>query len=316
MAHARSPRRPAPAQRPSRPSPLFRRSGLTSEDLASYWRAVAERALPHLARRPLTLVRCAGGVSEAPGTRPEGQGCGYLRHVPMHLPASVERARVPTRTKGERLYPWVEGVEGLANLARWRVVELHTVNWTVDAPGIPDRFVLDLDPGIGVGWPEVVAAARAVRELLGRLGLDSWCKTTGGRGLHVVAPLVPQRPADEVLAFTRDVARVLSAAQPDRFTHVLAKAERGGRILIDYLRNKRLDTAVAAFSPRARAGAPVGIPVAWDGLEAVQPAAFDVRTVPRRAGADPWRAYWSRRQRLEDTAVQAVAALAMRAGYS
>jgi bifunctional non-homologous end joining protein LigD len=223
----------------------------------------------------------------------------------------VRRVRIREKAKvGEYLV--ADDAPALLALAQLDVVELHTWNSTTDALEEPDRLVFDLDPGAEVPFAEVVSAAREVRDALAALGLESVVKTTGGAGLHVVAPLAPARDWTACLAFARGVAGALAAHAPGRYTTRYAKAGRERRILVDYLRNNRTNTSVAAFSARARAGAPVSVPLAWDELgPRLAPARFTIRSVPRRLrtlGADPWARSWTLRQRLSTAALRAVGA--------
>jgi bifunctional non-homologous end joining protein LigD len=163
-------------------------------------------------------------------------------------------------------------------------------------------MVIDLDPGPEVRWRQVVEGARLLRSALSALGLESFVKTTGGRGLHVVVPLAPQRDWSECLGFSRDLAEAVAREHRSNYTTQYAKAGREKKILIDYLRNNRTNTSIAAYSPRARARAPVSVPISWDELSArLDPARFNVHTVPRRLAGlrvDPWKEYRGLRQRL------------------
>jgi bifunctional non-homologous end joining protein LigD len=176
----------------------------------------------------------------------------------------------------------------------------------------PDRIVFDLDPGEGVTFADVVQAALDVRDQLLRLGLTTFCRTTGGKGLHVVAPLEPVADWDAVKPFCRAFAETLSQEQPERFLSTVRKADRRGRILIDWLRNGVGATAVGSFSPRARDGATVATPLAWDEVNRkLDPAKFTLRSVPERLErqrADPWEGFASLRQRLPEPAGEQPAA--------
>jgi bifunctional non-homologous end joining protein LigD len=168
--------------------------------------------------------------------------------------------------------------------------------------------VWDLDPGSHVSWPQVVTGARLVRDVLRTLGLAAWVKTTGGRGLHVVVPLKPQRSVAECLDFARAVSEAIAATEPRAYTTAFAKAGRERKILIDYLRNNRTNTSVCAFSPRARPGARVSMPLDWDEL-ARGPQRWTLLTVPRRLArrrVDPWRDYWRSRQTIPAASFAAV----------
>jgi bifunctional non-homologous end joining protein LigD len=207
----------------------------------------------------------------------------------------------------------VDDRTALLSVVQMDVLELHTWNSTTDALEQPDRIVIDLDPGAEVRWPDVVRAAGVLRGALRALGLEPFVKTTGGAGLHVVVPLVAAAPWQECLAFARGLATAVARHDPLRFTTAFAKAGRERRILLDYLRNNRTNTSVAAYSTRARPGAPVSVPLAWDELSArARPERHTVRTVPRRLaalGKDPWAGYERARRPLGHAQVTAVGAL-------
>jgi bifunctional non-homologous end joining protein LigD len=268
-------------------------AGITRRELADYFDAVAGSMLPHLRGRPLTLVRCPGGLSG---------GCRFLHHADQSwAPDHVRRVSIREKTKqGEYLV--VDDRASLLGLVEAGVLEFHTWNSTVDALEEPDRIVLDLDPGPEVPFTQVVGAARQLRKLLQHVGLESWVKTTGGAGLHVVIPLEPVASWTECLAFSRTIAQWLEREAPDRFSTAFAKSGREKKILVDYLRNNRTNTSVAAFSPRAREPAPVSVPIDWSELgPRLDPAKYTVRTVLRRLTrlrADPWARYFQTRQRL------------------
>jgi DNA ligase D len=191
---------------------------------------------------------------------------------------------------GEYLY--VEDARGLLSLAQFGAVEFHSWGCRVDRPEHPDRIVFDLDPDEGLPWREVVDAAFEVRAALAGLGLVPFLKTTGGKGLHVVVPLVRRQDWDPVRRFCEAFARAMAASAPRRFTANMAKVQRRGRIFLDYLRNARGATAVAAYSLRARPGVPASTPLAWEELPCLDdPADLNYATVPERlaaGAADPW----------------------------
>jgi bifunctional non-homologous end joining protein LigD len=172
----------------------------------------------------------------------------------------------------------------------------------------PTRIVWDLDPGPEIEWRPVIAAAKQVRDVLDALGLRTWVKTTGGRGLHVVLPLRPERDWAVCLAFARNVAEALVRSAPDRYTIAFAKRGRQRKILIDYLRNNRTNTSICAFSTRARPGAPVSMPISWSETARLTPPAFTMQTTLQRVGRlrrDPWVDYWPCRQRLSNAVLRA-----------
>jgi bifunctional non-homologous end joining protein LigD len=269
-------------------------------DLVRYYDRVTEHMLPHVQDRPLTLVHCPEGL-QAP--------CNYMRHRRVWGPSVLKRVTIKEKTKiGE--YLAVVNVEGVIALAQMGIIEVHTWNSTIDDVERPNRIVWDLDPGPQVRWATVVKSAFAVRDLLATLGLQSWVKTTGGHGIHVVAPLTPSREWDECLTFAKAVAEALTRTDPSRYTTAFSKAGREKKILIDYLRNNRTNTSVAAFSARAKPTATVSMPVSWKRLTAKLKAdAFTVITTPQKLRTDPWRGYWTCRQKISAAAFTAITRL-------
>jgi bifunctional non-homologous end joining protein LigD len=272
--------------------------GITKIQLARYYEAVGPWMLPHVAGRPLTLVHCPDGLA-AP--------CHYLRHAKAWGPNALRRVRIREKTKiGEYLV--ADSTEALVSLAQMGILEIHTWNSTDDDVERPNRIILDLDPGPEVTWQQVATGARLVREVLKTLGLESWVKTTGGRGLHVVVPIRRERDWSECLDFARDVAEAIERTDSERYTTTFAKAGREQKLLIDYLRNNRTNTSVSAFSTRARPGAHASMPLQWSDLSG-GPERWTMLTVParlKRIRTDPWGDYWKSRQRLSATSIKAV----------
>jgi bifunctional non-homologous end joining protein LigD len=232
-----------------------------------------------------------------------------MKHSKLWAPPALRRVRVREKTKlGEYLI--ADDIAGVVSLAQMGVLEIHTWNSTFADVERPDRLVFDLDPGENVGWPAVISAARMVREALAALNLASWVKTTGGRGLHVVVPLVPHADWSQCLQFSRALSERFEHARPDLYTTAFAKAGRTRKILIDYLRNNRTNTSIAAYSTRARTGAPVSMPITWEELRSsLTPAGFTIRTAMkrlRRFKGDPWAGYWTARQKLTARLIRAV----------
>jgi bifunctional non-homologous end joining protein LigD len=230
-------------------------------------------------------------------------------HSKLWAPRELKRVKIQEKTKiGDYLV--IESPEALVALAQMDILEIHTWNTRYRKVEHPDRIVLDLDPGPDVAWPEVTGAARQVRVLLRALGLESFVKTTGGKGLHVVAPVEPRHTWDTCLEFSRGVAAALVRHDPALFTTTFGKKGRERQILIDYMRNNRTNTSVAAFSTRARPGAAVSMPLSWSELTAkLSPASFTVLTAPARVArqrADPWADYFAIKQRLSRTAIAAL----------
>jgi bifunctional non-homologous end joining protein LigD len=268
--------------------------GFTKVDLALYYVSIADAVLPYLDGRPLTLVRCPDGIS--------GETF-YQKRAGFWTPPQVRRFAVPARSE-EHLY--VDSVPGLVALAQAGILEIHPWNSRVARLEEPDQVIFDLDPDEALPFSRVTSAARRVRALLSERGLESFVKTTGGKGLHVCVPLVPERGWEELEEFTRAVALRLARDEPESFTANMAKAQRRGKIFVDYLRNVRGANAVGAFSTRARKGAPVSVPVDWDELDRLSgPTDFTVAEVPLRVlgfgsggAADPWARYHQVQQRV------------------
>ncbi len=277
------------------PDRVLEPAGVTKAELARYYESVSAWMLPHVVGRPLTMVRCPHGAA---GT----VGCFYQKHPEVRgWPDSLGAVTIEDRD-GPAVYSYVEDQAGLLALVQLGTLEIHTWNSLASDPERPDRVVFDLDPGPEVEFADVAAAARTVRDALEALGLGAFVKTTGGRGLHVVTPIVPGRGYDEVRAFAHAFVSVLATQRPDLFTALMAKRERPGRVFIDYLRNAHGATAVCAYSTRARPGAHVSVPVAWDELTGLDPSAYDIRSVPRRLAAlhrDPWAGYEAARRALD-----------------
>jgi len=301
-------------------------SGLTKQALADFYFAVATRMLPHIAGRPLSIVRCPEGSSKP---------CFFQKHVNSTLPPGIGSVSVPDKKTGT-IEPYITLAgnsatpAALASLAQLGVLEVHPWGSCNDDLEHPDRLIFDLDPDESLPWSAVVAAAIDARARLKKLGLASFLKTTGGKGLHVVVPIGPVPPAKSGThaaeqpakdrgfvaaapdwAAAKDFAHrfVLSMekANPQLYLTRMTKSARAGRIYLDYLRNERGATAVAPYSPRARAGCSVSMPLAWSeiapsGEFASTRPAFTVANFPTwrpRLTKDPWKSLPSTRQALD-----------------
>lgn len=281
---------------------LFPDSELTKLDLARHFEAVWPLLQPHLRGRPLAFVRCPQGARAA---------CFFQKHWPGEWPG-LEAVNVSLPGDPQPAQARIESAAGLAGLAQHGVIELHL--WGARQPDLehPDRVVFDLDPGEGVAWPAVVAGARLLRALLGELGLESFALLSGGKGVHVVAPILPQLPWATVQAFAAAVAGALAEAAPTRYVARSAKRLRPGRIFIDYLRNARGATAIAPYSPRARARGTVATPVSWEELARSSADRWTIATLPgrlrrlQRSGQEPWPGYFRLEQVLSDSALARV----------
>ncbi|QZN98379.1 DNA ligase D [Chenggangzhangella methanolivorans] len=257
--------------------------GVTKADVAAYLETVAPRMLPFAEGRALSLVRCPEGIA---GER------FFQKHSHSGLPEAVGR-RMIEDGKGEPFEAlFVADAEGLASTAQVSALEIHINGARLDRPDKPDRVVFDLDPDETVGFAEVKEAAFELREALLALELESFALLTGGKGVHVVAPLARKRGWDEVSAFAKALAERFAEAEPKRFVATMTKAKRRGKIFIDHFRNGRAASAIAPYSLRARDGAPVACPVTWEELRRLDRAdAFQITDAERIAAADPWKGY-------------------------
>jgi len=271
---------------------LYPGDGVTKADLARYMEAIADWILPHVVDRPLTIVRCPEGTA--------GQ-CFYQKHWTESLPKDVDS--IPIREKNEsEKYIVIHDVQGLVSLVQISALEFHPWGSKIDRIENPDRLVFDLDPGPGVEWEQVCQGARDVREALDEIGLESFVRTSGGKGLHVVVPLSRRNEWDEVTEFAHAIASGMAKHAPDHFVANMRKDLRKGKVFLDYLRNQRGATAVASYSMRARAGCPVAVPLLWDEIDDLTGGnAFDIHSVQerlRKLRRDPWKDLWTTRQSL------------------
>jgi len=269
---------------------VFPDADVTKLALAQYYEEIADSILPHVSGRPLTLVRCPAGQTGK---------CFYQKHLTDSMPESVHGVKIKEKDAVDE-YVVVDDLAGLISLVQLGVLEFHPWPAREDNVERPDRLVFDLDPDEGMPWERIRQAAQEMRDCLETLGLQCFLRTSGGKGLHVVAPIDRRSAWDEVKEFSRGVAELMVRAAPDRYVANMSKAKRRGKIFIDFLRNQRGATAVASYSTRARAGAPVATPLAWDELSRVKnAAAFTVANVPqrlRRLTKDPWEGFFDVRQ--------------------
>jgi len=272
---------------------VFPDDGITKGDVAAYYNAVSRWILPELVRRPLSLVRCPQGA--------DGE-CFFQKHHAATLGKSVAAVRLEEKDGEPADYLYVTDAKGLLELVQMNTLEFHPWGSRIDAPDKPDRLVFDLDPAPGVAWKTVVAAAREIRKRLDESGLESFVRTSGGKGLHVVAPFRRGPSWEAAKAFCETFAKAMVEHQPDLYVATASKALREERIFIDWLRNTRGATSVVGWSLRARAGAPVAMPLRWEELGRLRGgAAFGMKAALKRAetlDADPWAGIDKLQQRL------------------
>jgi bifunctional non-homologous end joining protein LigD len=268
-------------------------SSLTKQQLADFYTAIAPHILPHIADRPLSLVRCPDGT---------GHPCFFQKHVNAMLPKGIGSIAVPDKTTGKpEPYITLNTPDQLISLAQLGVLELHPWGSSNTDLEHPDRLILDLDPDDSISWPTLCTAAAEVRKLLKQAGLESFLKLTGGKGLHIVAPIDPTLTWTELKATAHTLVIAMERKNPKLYLTKMSKAARKDKIYLDYLRNERGATAVAPFSPRARPGAHVSLPLPWSALKETARPVFPVHDLPSwsdRLRSDPWKNIFSTRQRL------------------
>jgi bifunctional non-homologous end joining protein LigD len=256
--------------------------GITKLDLARYYEMAADRMLPHIKGRPISMVRAPDGI-------------GGQRFFQRHVLAGVAAAK-PLKARGvKEPYHATDSIEGLIALAQAAVLEIHPWGCKANDPETPERIIIDLDPDPDLGYDRTIDGANEVREVLEQCGFTPFVKTTGGKGIHVVVAIkgTPKTPATWPNAkdFAQALVERVAAAAPERYTTNMSKAKRGGKIFLDYLRNDRMATAIGPWSPRARPDATIATPVAWKDLhKSIDPSAFTIKTAgPLLKRADPWK---------------------------
>jgi bifunctional non-homologous end joining protein LigD len=271
---------------------VFPGSGITKADVAAYYAAVAPLLLDGIANRPLSVLRCPDGV---------GKACFFQKHAGRGWGDHVRSVTVKEKQGSDR-YLAVDDVAGILQLVQMNVLEFHPWGATASDQAHADRIVFDLDPHASVAWADVRKAARMLHDALAAIGLKSFLRTTGGKGLHVVVPLAPAVAWAEAKHFAGQVALILAAERPRMFVSVAGEQKRDKRIFIDWLRNARGATAVASYSLRARESAPVAMPIEWSELARLRSgAAYTLKSALlkiQRRKSDPWEDFAKVRQTL------------------
>lgn len=273
---------------------------ITKAHLVAYYQAVSDRMLPHLIDRPLSLVR---------NTKDDLAATFFQKHQLPGMPNVIKAGSLQKMSGKDSRILWIENLDGLVGGVQMNTLEFHVWGSRRQEPDLPERLVFDIDPDEDLGFDQVKRAAKDIRNVLGALGLQSWPLLSGGKGIHVVVPLVPCADWTEVKSFCQGFAEMLARTDPHRFVANMSKARRKGRMFIDYLRNGQGATAICPWSTRARPGGTVAVPVSWTELEGIDRAnAFDVFAAAERAqGPDGWEGYWDAKQTLTER-IQAVVA--------
>jgi bifunctional non-homologous end joining protein LigD len=274
--------------------------GLTKLGVAQYYETVAPFMLPYVVRRPISLVRCPEGIDKEHF---------FQRHAMKGMSKTIKEVPI-AGGESKKKYLYIDDEAGLFGLVQIGALEIHDWGVSLDHINEPDRLVFDLDPDEGLALATLKAAATEVRDFLADLGFTSFLKSTGGKGLHLVAPIQPKLGWKEVKPFAKAVADALVAARPDRYTANPLKKTREGKIFVDYLRNQRGGSAIVNYSTRAKKGAPVACPLRWDELKGLKAASpYSVKTLPARLKAlkrDPWEGFFSTRQSITAKARKAL----------
>jgi bifunctional non-homologous end joining protein LigD len=273
---------------------LYADQGVTKRAVAEYYLRIADRMMPYIEERLVSLVRCPQGSETA---------CFFQRHASAGFPEQFHNLRIKeNNSDAEEDYIYIEDAGGLVAAAQIGALELHIWGSRIGDVEKPDRIVFDLDPDEDLKFTELKKAAEEVKGMLESIGLKTFVMATGGKGLHIVAPVEPSHEWPEVKAFTRAIAETLAAQHPERYTANIRKATRKGRIFVDYLRNDRTSTAICPYSTRNKPGATIAVPLAWDALKSLKsphPVTItDAAAIDRLVADDPWKGYFRVKQRL------------------
>ncbi|EHL30856.1 non-homologous end-joining DNA ligase [Legionella drancourtii] len=270
---------------------LYPEDQITKEDLLHYYEEISAYILPFISLRPLTLVRCPSNYEQ----------CFYQRHYNKTTPKALHPIAVEYDNKIEQ-YIYLNDQEGLFSLVQMGVLEIHPWGSKIDHLEQPDILIFDLDPAPDVPWSKVVAGAFDVREHLAQYQLQSFVKSTGGNGLHVVVPIKPEYDWEQVKRFTQVFVQFLEQLKPHEYISTMTKSKRHGKIFIDYFRNQRTATAIGTYSSRARLHAPTSTPLAWEELSGrMEDTVYTIKTLPQRLKElkeDPWNDFWNVKQSL------------------
>ncbi|MCR6659870.1 MAG: DNA ligase D [Asticcacaulis sp.] len=283
---------------------IFPALGVTKRQLAEYYDSIAERMLPYIINRPISMLRCPEGLSDT---------CFFQRHIPRPGGKGEMKHIYDTgvKVKGrDEDYIMIKDRNGLITMVQWGVIEIHPWGAMADAPDKPNQIIFDLDPDPETPWENVIEGVREVKTRLDEFGLKAFLKTTGGKGVHVVVPLTPKHTWATVKPFTRAIAQSMAHDHPDRYIATASKAARKGKSFVDYLRNDLTATAVAPYSVRAREGAGVATPLFWDELSVkLKPSDYNIGTIAERLAqlkSDPWVDFLSTDQTINEDILTAL----------
>lgn len=261
------------------------------EQVARYYDLISDKILPHLVNRPLVLVRCPSGGMK-------GKACFFQKHYNKSFSKDIKPINVGKSSD----YITITNKQGLLSLIQFNTLEIHPWGSAQGSLDMPDRITFDLDPDPEIHWKKVIEAALIIRKELKNLKLKSFVKTSGGKGLHIVIPILPKHEWYRVTAFAGAFAHFLSELYPERFTATVRKSKRTGKIFLDYLRNVKDATSVAPYSTRAREGAPLSMPIQWKNIKTVKSAnQFTVTNIKKwliKNKKDPWLGFFQVRQQI------------------
>lgn len=269
---------------------LYPEDNITKQDLFDYYDIVSDYMIPYLSLRPLTIVRCLSDYKE----------CFYQRHLHKISSTTLHTIKTTNGEGQERSYIYLNDKPGLMSLVQMDVLEIHPWGCTINQLDKPDQIIFDLDPDSDIPWYKVAQAARNIRDRLTQYKLTSFVKSTGGKGLHVIAPIVPQLEWRIVKSFTHKFVQELERLEPEIYVSSMSKTKRRGKIFIDYLRNQLTSTTIAPYSTRARLHATIATPLSWDELSNQrEDNIYTIKTLPKRLAQlknDPWKDFLTTQQ--------------------